>query len=62
VQALLAAGYEPQVWTLSHNQAEVLATQGTPTLKQLILERQNDGWQIVSGTSAAGEDLIQGAQ
>jgi hypothetical protein len=50
------------MWTLSHNQAEVLATQGTPTLKQLILELQNDGWQIVSGTSAAGEDLIQGAQ
>lgn len=62
VQALLAAGYEPQVWSLSNNQAKVLVTQGTPTLKQLILERQDDGWQIISGTSAAADDLIYGAQ
>lgn len=62
VQALLATGYEPQMWSLSENQAKVLVTQGTPTLKQLILERRNEGWQIVSGTSAPADDLIQGAQ
>ncbi|PWH17065.1 MAG: hypothetical protein DDG59_08450 [Anaerolineae bacterium] len=62
VQVLLAAGYEPQVWTLTHDQAQVLVSQATPILKQVILERQNDGWQIVSGTSAAGEDLIHWAE
>ncbi|RCK77205.1 MAG: hypothetical protein ANABAC_3630 [Anaerolineae bacterium] len=62
VQVLLAAGYEPQVWTLSSDRAEVLITQTTPALKQVILERQNDGWRIISGASAATDDLIQGTQ
>lgn len=62
LQTLLTAGYEPQMWSLSNNQAKVLVTQATPALKQLILERQNDGWQIVSGATAAADNLIHGAQ
>ncbi len=62
VQVLLEAGYEPQLWMLNHEQAEVLVTQGTPILKRLTLRRQPEGWTIVSGTSAARDDLVQGTQ
>jgi hypothetical protein len=62
VQVVLAAGYEPQVWTLGYEQAQVLVTQGLPTLKRLLLERNNQGWQIVSGASATTDDLIEWTQ
>ncbi|MDI6814453.1 MAG: hypothetical protein QMD10_13115, partial [Desulfitobacteriaceae bacterium] len=62
VQALLQAGYEPQMWKRQPQRAEVLVTQGTPTLKRVILEHQSDGWQIISGANATANDLIDGTQ
>ncbi len=62
VQALLQAGYEPQMWKRQPQRAEVLVTQGTPTLKQVILEHQLDGWQIISGANATANELINGTQ
>ncbi|GAB4481243.1 MAG: hypothetical protein Kow0088_23380 [Anaerolineales bacterium] len=62
VSVLLALGYEPQMWTLGNDRAEVLVTQGSTTLKQVILERHTDGWQILSGASATADDLIERTQ
>lgn len=62
VQVLVANGYEPQMWTSSQDHFLVWVTQGTPYLKPVNLEKQAGKWQILSGASAATDDLIQGTQ
>ncbi len=62
VQILLAAGYEPQMWVRDLGYAEVIVTQGSTQLKQVILELRGEEWQIVSGTNAAADELIEGTQ
>lgn len=62
VQILTTNGYEPQTWILSYKRAEVWVTQGTPHLRLVVLENQNGKWRIISGASAATDDLIQWTQ
>ncbi|MCS7247611.1 MAG: hypothetical protein NZ840_05140 [Anaerolineales bacterium] len=62
VQVLLAAGYEPQTWSLDGQRAQVRATRGASHLIEIVLEKQSGTWQIRSRTSAAGEDLIYRAE